>query len=219
LLVERPSLSRAFYICSSETKSQEPILESPGEAVKSYADIALLGLDGECRLTAEVDGQAVGIGALVAKNWELRACYVHPLAGLKGVGSALVLELERIAIELGLLSLSLDSSLTAEGFYRSHGYKPQGCDEHMLSGGVPMACVKMHKDLLSLETITVSVTFSSNWREIFSAMWRIQGARRKGEYPHWSVLGEARSPICRRNQHSADACRTIFATKAAFPLV
>ncbi|MGO4569852.1 GNAT family N-acetyltransferase [Rhizobium sp. 2YAF20] len=105
--------------------------------------------DGEHRLIAEIDGLAVGIGALVAKNSELRACYVHPVAGRKGVGSTLLLELERIAVASGLMSLSLDSSLTAEGFYRSRGYVALGYEQHLLSGGVPMACIKMRKVLLS----------------------------------------------------------------------
>lgn len=108
-----------------------------------------LNPDGEHRLIAEIDGVAIGIGALAAKDSELRACYVHPIAGRKGVGSAIVLELERIAIERGLVSLSLSSSLTAEGFYRSRGYVHLHQEQHLLSVGLRMACVKMRKDLFA----------------------------------------------------------------------
>lgn len=110
--------------------------------------------DGEYRLIAEIEGRAVGIGALVTKGSELRACYVHPIVGRKGVGSSLLLELELIAAGLGLRSLNLDSSLTAERFYRSHGYVVVGREQHMLSGEVPMACVKMRKDLAALNFVT-----------------------------------------------------------------
>jgi putative acetyltransferase len=52
--------------------------------------------DNEIRIVAERDGEIVGFGALVQENNELRACYVAPKAGRKGVGSALVRELEGI---------------------------------------------------------------------------------------------------------------------------
>src|SRR5919204_1452883 len=55
--------------------------------------------DQEVRLVAEIDDQPVGIGAIVIGNSELRACYVSPIAARRGVGSALVAEIERIARE------------------------------------------------------------------------------------------------------------------------
>ena len=41
--------------------------------------------DGETRLIAEIDGKPVGLGALVVKNSELRACYVVPEAARNAV--------------------------------------------------------------------------------------------------------------------------------------
>jgi putative acetyltransferase len=41
--------------------------------------------DDEIRLMAEIDGQPVGIGALVLSHSELRACYVVPSAARRGV--------------------------------------------------------------------------------------------------------------------------------------
>src|SRR5687767_10672101 len=63
--------------------------------------------DDEIRLIAELDGELVGIGALVVAKSELRACYVVPAAARKGVGSALVAEIERIARHHGLMHLEL----------------------------------------------------------------------------------------------------------------
>ena len=54
---------------------------------------------GEIRLIADLDGRAVGFGALVLSPPELRACYVMPDVARKGVGTALVREIERIAME------------------------------------------------------------------------------------------------------------------------
>src|SRR5688572_3245792 len=62
---------------------------------------------GEIRLIADLDGQAVGFGALVLSPPELRACYVMPDAARKGIGTALVREIDRIAMENGVTRLTL----------------------------------------------------------------------------------------------------------------
>jgi putative acetyltransferase len=103
--------------------------------------------DEEIRLIAELDGEAVGIGALVVANSELRACYVLPFAARKGVGSALVAEIERIARHHGLRDLELVSSLAAEPFYRALGYEVEDRVEHVLGSGSRMPAVKMRKKI------------------------------------------------------------------------
>jgi putative acetyltransferase len=103
--------------------------------------------DREIRLLAELHGVPVGLGCLVVQNSELRACYVVPEAARKGVGSALVREMERIAIEHGLDHLSLHASVNAEPFYRSLGYEALGRGDHTLRSGVRMIAISMRKDL------------------------------------------------------------------------
>lgn len=105
--------------------------------------------DQEVRLVAEVDGEPVGIGAIVLSKSELRACYVAPNAARRGVGSALVARIEQIAHDHRLDYLELDSSLTAEPFYSALGYEVESRGEHVLSSGVSMAAVKMRKRLQS----------------------------------------------------------------------
>jgi putative acetyltransferase len=104
-------------------------------------------VDGEIRLIAEVDGTAVGIGALVVADSELRACYVVPDAARRGVGSAIVREIERIAKAEGLSELTLQASVNAEPFYLALGYHVIERGEHALRGGQRMAAVKMTKPL------------------------------------------------------------------------
>ncbi len=106
--------------------------------------------DNETRLVAELEGEVVGIGALVVAKSELRACYVTPKALRKGVGSALVREIETIAREHGLTYLQSDSSVTAEPFYRALGYAVRGRGEHVLHSGHRMICVKIEKRLVPL---------------------------------------------------------------------
>ena len=94
--------------------------------------------DKEFRLIAEIAGRVVGIGTAVFEKIELRACYVAPEVGRKGVGSALVKEIERVARELGVPRLELDSSVTAESFYRTVGYEVVERGEHVLRNGKRM---------------------------------------------------------------------------------
>ena len=103
--------------------------------------------DGEIRLIAELDGVAVGIGALVVVDAELRACYVSPEAARQGVGSAIVSEIERIAKTHGLTQLTVQASINAEPFYEALGYEVIERGEHVLRGGQAMAAVKMTKKL------------------------------------------------------------------------
>jgi putative acetyltransferase len=117
-----------------------PVTEKQVEQVRSNPE-------SEYRLIAEIDGQVAGIGSLIAKNNELRACYVAPEASRKGVGSALIHEIERVARERGVAFLELDSSVTAAPLYAMHGYEVLGYTEHVLGSGQRMACVKMRKNL------------------------------------------------------------------------
>lgn len=103
--------------------------------------------DEEIRLIAELDGDAVGIGALVLADSELRACYVLPSAARKGVGSALVADIERIGRQHGLKDLELISSLTAEPFYRALGYEVEDRVDHVLGSGGRMSAVRMRKKI------------------------------------------------------------------------
>jgi putative acetyltransferase len=107
----------------------------------------LANRDGEIRLVAEIDGELVGISAIVLRDSELRACYVAPGAARRGVGSALVAEIERIAREHRLDHLHLHSSITAEPFYSSLGYEVESRGQHVIAPGVPMAAVRMRKRL------------------------------------------------------------------------
>ena len=104
--------------------------------------------DNEVRIVAEIDDEIVGIGALVLEKFELRACYVTPNASRNGVGSALVWEIEKIALNHGLEKLQLDSSLSAVPFYCALGYAVSEHGEHVLHSGQRMACVKMEKPLI-----------------------------------------------------------------------
>lgn len=104
-------------------------------------------VDLEIRFVAELDGNPVGIGALVVEKSELRAVYVAPEGARRGCGSALVREMERTARDNRLTSLTLHASLNAEPFYAALGYDVIERTEVVLPNDHPMAVVRMRKDL------------------------------------------------------------------------
>ena len=128
---------------------------APSPITAEHAEFVRLNADREYRLVAEADGEIVGIGSMVARSRELRACYVAPPASRQGVGSAILRELERAARDQGLSTLEADSSLTARQFYRANGYEECGSGEHVLNNGVRMASVKMRKRIIGPEFCAV----------------------------------------------------------------
>jgi GNAT superfamily N-acetyltransferase len=105
--------------------------------------------DQEICLVGELDGEIVGIGSVVPHLNELRACYVSPKGLRKGVGTRIVRELERIAVESGVRRLESVSTVTAVPFYRSLGYNMGPKVQHLTSTGVTMDSVEMSKELAS----------------------------------------------------------------------
>ena len=101
----------------------------------------------ETTVVAEVNGRIAGFGSIVESKDELRAVYISAEFGGIGVGAALLSELERLAKERGCKKLDMVASVTAENFYRRHGFKVVSRGEHALSSGSKMACVAMTKDL------------------------------------------------------------------------
>lgn len=134
----------------------------PGEVLADWAPLPITesavarfieNPDREIRLVAEVSGEIVGVGALVLMS-ELRACYVDPRWVRRGVGSAIVGEIECIAREFGAIHLEFDGSVNAEAFYLSLGYSVTARGQHTLRSGQAMACVKMRKSLDQMSSRT-----------------------------------------------------------------
>ena len=153
----RPEDARAFLEVHHTAVRGLGAKDYSPEVVDSWAPLPITDSDvesarenpeDELRLIAEIDGRVVGIGVLLAKTHQLRACYVAPEASRKGVGSALLRELERAARQQNLTVLEVDSSVNAKMFYVSHGYECGEHGEHMLNNGQRMACVKMRKTLV-----------------------------------------------------------------------
>src|SRR5262245_18040140 len=151
----RPEDARRFLEIQSASVRGLAAKDYPPSVIEAWASPTTEGVverflanpDEEIRLIAEVDGQAVGIGGIVVAGSELRACYVAPDAARRGVGTAIVAEIERIAREQELDHLHLEASVTAEPFYLALGYQVESRHAFVLRNGVAMAAVQMSKQL------------------------------------------------------------------------
>ena len=148
----RPTEAATFFQIHSRSVRGLAAEHYPSAVIEAWTgplnkERFLANPDKEIRLIADLDGEPVGFGALVLDPAELRACYVVPEAARHGVGTALVRELERIALQNGVTRLDLLSSLNAEPFYAALGYEATEATNHVLGSGQVMAAVKMSKIL------------------------------------------------------------------------
>ncbi len=96
---------------------------------------------------AEHDADILGFAMFFPRSGELNALYVAPGAQGKGVGTALLDDVHRLAKSLGHQSVHLRATLNAESFYARHGYVPQGRTEHRLTADVALPCIEMTRML------------------------------------------------------------------------
>ena len=122
--------------------SVEEVHEWAGTDERSPTDYAV-DAAGEHFTVAVRAGEVAGFGHLVLDVEEVHAVYVHPDHARRGVGSALLAELEGYARGRKLQKLALQSSLNAVGFYERAGYERVGEGES--PGG--LVVVEMEKRL------------------------------------------------------------------------
>lgn len=70
-------------------------------------------------------GQVVGV-ALLTEAGKLALCYLLPEAQRQGAGGALLHRVEERAVGLGIKTLYLHSTATAEAFFAGRGYRRDG---------------------------------------------------------------------------------------------
>ncbi|MBI3802021.1 MAG: GNAT family N-acetyltransferase [Deltaproteobacteria bacterium] len=101
----------------------------------------------EVVIVAEDESGILGFGLMIPQLRELRALYVHPTAGRRGIGQRILQELETRAVMQGIPCLQLNASLNAEAFYLRNGYKTLSPGTLRLSTEHEMDCIKMEKHL------------------------------------------------------------------------
>lgn len=131
--------SRAVRQVCQEDYSEKQIESWADQSVKDIRDSA--GSERH-RFVAEVDGGVVGFGEYHEGKKEVTSLYVDPDWIGNGVGQELLRRVEDHARGQDINKLVTYSSLTAESFYASHGYKQ--AERTCYSG---LEAVKMIKQL------------------------------------------------------------------------
>ena len=80
---------------------------------------------------AEENGKIVGVSH-IGNDGHLYLCYLLPSVKGKGIGAKLLIAAENSVNNLGLTQLTLESTLTAKGFYEHFGYKGYGVSGNCL---------------------------------------------------------------------------------------
>jgi GNAT superfamily N-acetyltransferase len=98
-------------------------------------------------VAVEHSGGIIGFGAIEPKKSELRAVYVTAKHGRRGIGRALLGQLEDKARNAGLTALRMNASINAVRFYEANGFISLGCGVHTMPYGRRMPYVRMQKNL------------------------------------------------------------------------
>ena len=121
------ALLRRIACASIEALAQDEY--SPGQIeawVASFEDEAAFGqrLEGGLTLVATIDGLPAGFAAMKGKD-EIDLLYVAPGVVRRGVASALIEALERLAQARGTPKLTVRASDVARPFFTSRGYQAE----------------------------------------------------------------------------------------------
>lgn len=116
---------RSITQCCALDHANEPAVLQAWLANKTPENLAAWMLaPGAMSWGALRSGELVGFALLTGDS--LALCYVVPEVLHQGVGHALLTAAEVGARQAGLEAVSLESTRTAEAFYRRNGYRPDG---------------------------------------------------------------------------------------------
>ena len=96
---------------------------------------------------AVVDDHVVGTGMIDLATGKVDAVFVLPGYMRRGVGRALMVHLESLALDAGLKEICLEATLNAVLFYRALGFEGSRKAIYESSLGVSLECVPMIKKL------------------------------------------------------------------------
>lgn len=101
----------------------------------------------ELMYVAEHRSRIVGFGSIIPGNNELRAIYVDATWVRCGVGSAILRQLETVALECECQYLQLEASVNAKEFYLAGGYFQLAEATRGVGDHYAMACIVMRKPI------------------------------------------------------------------------
>ena len=125
LAAEAPVLAAIFY-ASIEELAADDYTEAQQAAWAAVAQEETFAarLADQLTIVATLDGEPVGFASLRG-NDHIDMLHVHPIAARRGVASALVDALEKLAAARGATALTVDASDTAAPLFVRRGYSAE----------------------------------------------------------------------------------------------
>ena len=119
---DAPAISRTIIKTLRESNAQDYSSKIIDQVTQSFSPQAILHLLTQRQvLVATIDSHIVATASL--DQDVIRSVFVDPSYQGKGIGRGLMEGIQSIAINAGLNLLRVPSSITAEGFYASLGFK------------------------------------------------------------------------------------------------
>jgi len=123
----------------------------PHEALLAFTAVevnpAFLAMLSAHFYVAESEGRMVGSGMINLQSGQIDGIFVQPEAAGRGVARAMMAHLEKLAVEAGVRTMTLDSTLNAASFYRRLGFTGDQESVYVTKRGLWLACVPMVKQL------------------------------------------------------------------------
>lgn len=121
VITDAEDLSEVIIKTLRESNRNDYSAEIIDNVVKSFSPLNILELMVHRKIYVAIEsGHIVGTASLDGEV--VRSVYVLPSKQGNKIGLALMNHLENLARQSGLSSLSVPSSITAEGFYKNLGY-------------------------------------------------------------------------------------------------
>lgn len=131
-------LCRDFY---TDVQLDALLKQYPGQEVYSK------WLPERVLVVAEQEGEITGFAQMNPATCSIEALHVNPEQACRGIGRSLTGEIERIAADMGIKKLVLDSSVNADGFYARCGYTRKGEGMFRCNSGIELEIVTYEKEL------------------------------------------------------------------------
>ncbi len=116
------AISQVIVAAVRESNSQDYPASVIESVVANFSPERVIDLlEQRLVFVALLDGEIVGTGAL--DSHAVRSLFIAPQQQRKGIGQALMGEIEKAALQRSIETLLVPSSLTAESFYARLGYR------------------------------------------------------------------------------------------------
>jgi predicted N-acetyltransferase YhbS len=115
-------ISHVIVAALRETNAKDYCEEVIARLEESFSPVAVSYLlEQRFAFVAVLDGVVIGTASLDGRV--VRTVFIDPAWQRRGIGRALITEVERLAVEKGVALLSVPSSVTAESFYARLGFR------------------------------------------------------------------------------------------------